>query len=155
MNFLKLGLFGVMGFAAFSLINRAKAAIAFEYDLLNFKMDKSRSSFSKGLAGTLNLSIYNPSTTDVVFDGFIGNIYYNGERVGNIDPTGNKATVKGRSKTVVPLNVVLPPSFFGTGIIALIDNLLSGKPINKTLELSGEAKIQGFPSIPVKQFFKI
>lgn len=146
---------GGLAFAASKFIKTAKAAIAFEYDLLNFKVNKTKTSITNGLVGTLNLSIYNPSATPVIYQGFFGNLYYNGERVGNVDPSGQNITIAARSNTVVPVEVVLPISFFGSGLIAVIDNILSGKKINKTITLKGLAKMKGLPNVEITENFSL
>lgn len=151
MKFLN-GLLGlaVLGFG-YKLLSTAKAALTFEYGISSYVVNLKKTGISNGLVGTLGFSIYNPTEKNVTYQRFVGNILYQGSRVGNIDPAGIEQQITARQNTIVPLTITIPASVFGYNGLDIITKLLTKQKLtfSKKFRIVGFIKIQNLPDIPV------
>lgn len=136
----------------------AKTATNLQIGVSSFKIDKKQTSLKNGLVGNLTISIYNPGDKNVVYEKFVGNLFHNNQRVGNIDPGSSGSIVLTKRQTsLVPLKVKLPLSFFGNSIVDILKAVLDGNFSNysKVVKLSGFIKLQGLPNYEIQETFNI
>jgi len=148
---------GIIAVSAFSMNKVATAALKLDYDVDYFNVNKSKSSLLNGVVGTLGLRVYNPSEENILYEKFVGNLNYNSQRAGNLDPVKKNIIIKARQKTIIPIEVTLPLSFFGNAISDILSNLLAGKKLsfNKNVSLNGFLKLKGLPNYEINKTFDI
>jgi len=148
---------GILITSVWGMNKVAVAALKLNYDIDYFRVDKNKSSFSNGVIGTLGLKIYNPSEESIVYEKFIGNLNYNSQRAGNIDPSSKSIIIKARQHTIIPVNITLPISFFGTAVTDILSALLTGGILkfNKKVSLNGFIKLQGLPNYEINKTFDL
>jgi len=157
MGFIPWLLGGIVAISAFGINKVAKAALKLDYDIDYFRIDKSKTSILNGVIGTLGLKIYNPTEESILYEKFVGNLNYNSQRAGNLDPIEKNILIKARKQTTIPMEVTLPLSFFGNAISDILSSLLAGEKLSftKNVSLNGFIKLKGLPNYEINKTFDI
>lgn len=146
--------FAVAAGISYVVYNNAKKLEALQLDanLVDFKFSDSS---KRTINVRMNVLVYNPNTDNIPYESFIGNIFYKGSILSNIDPAGgNNLIFKARQTTILPIKVAIDATKLAGSVIDVLSNILLKQKTAIAIVLKGNLKAAGLVA-PIEKTLNI
>jgi len=137
----KFGLLAALAGGIFFAFRNLKGLANIEVNPVDAAISKQETTLKGNTVIYLTLGFYNPNTTDLSFEQFVGSFFINNTKISNVD-YAQRTTLPARATTPIKIKLSVPTTTFITNVGLVALDILKGTKNTKS-RLDGQVKASG------------